>query len=362
MKLLNQLPDTVNKNGWPWNIESAQPERPLIKYPKITIITPSYNQGKFIEETIRSIILQNYPELEYIIIDGGSNDQTVEIIKKYEKWITFWTSEKDNGQSHAINKGFKKATGEIINWINSDDILEINALYKIAHLFIQNKDFAFIYGQTLQFDENGYLPFQHWETDKLPLRYFYEFPYGQPSSFYKTQCIKEIGYLDEDFQYTMDLDLFIRIALNYQMLQTDDIFCHYRWHNQCKGKTLMHVATHEKKIVFSILINSLHFTEAKELLKKLDLFIDTDKIYKITNNFVHQNKYEILFEYLMPYIIRYNIENKFYNIKLIITFFKKFNPHLLKDKRLNRLKIILKMPQKLIEVFRNLKKRCKYLN
>src|SRR5687768_13083798 len=103
--------------------------------PKISIITPSYNQGRFIEETILSVINQNYPNLEYIIIDGGSTDNTVEIIRKYEQHLAYWVSEKDGGQSEAINKGFKKATGDIVCWINSDDFFMPGALSKVADCF-----------------------------------------------------------------------------------------------------------------------------------------------------------------------------------------------------------------------------------
>src|SRR5580700_341038 len=117
--------------------------------PKISIITPSYNQGQFIEETILSILNQNYPNLEYLIIDGKSTDSTIEIIKKYEQKIFYWVSEKDSGQSEAINKGFQKATGEIVCWLNSDDILMPNALNEVAAQFIKNKELILLNGQTV---------------------------------------------------------------------------------------------------------------------------------------------------------------------------------------------------------------------
>ena len=101
-------------------------------YPKITVVTPNYNYGHYLEETIRSVLLQGYPNLEYIIIDGGSTDNSVEIIKKYESYVTYWESKPDRGQTHAINKGLERATGEIFNWINSDDILMPGALLAIA--------------------------------------------------------------------------------------------------------------------------------------------------------------------------------------------------------------------------------------
>lgn len=98
-------------------------------WPKISIVTPSFNQGQYIEETIRSILLQGYPNLEYIVIDGGSTDGAVDVIRKYEKWLTYWVSEPDKGQADAINKGLERCTGEIFNWINSDDILLPNVAF-----------------------------------------------------------------------------------------------------------------------------------------------------------------------------------------------------------------------------------------
>jgi len=131
---LAQLPPPLkDKTGWPWT-EATDPRlyQTRADWPTITIVTPSYNQGQFIEATIRSVLLQNYPNLEYFIMDGGSTDETVEIIKRYEPWITGWVSEPDNGQSHAINKGMKLATGQLLNWLNSDDYLVKEGLFRLA--------------------------------------------------------------------------------------------------------------------------------------------------------------------------------------------------------------------------------------
>src|SRR5262245_9476631 len=114
-------PSPPGKTGWPWTVETPELPDTLpggTPWPRISIVTPSFNQGQFIEETIRSVLLQGYPDLEYVIFDGGSVDNSVEIIRRYEGWLSFWISERDNGQSHAINKGFRKSTGMIRAWLN----------------------------------------------------------------------------------------------------------------------------------------------------------------------------------------------------------------------------------------------------
>ena len=120
--------------------------------PKISIVTPSYNQAEFLERTILSVLNQNYPNLEYIIIDGGSTDSSAEIIKKYERYLTYWVSEPDDGQADAINKGFAKATGDILAWLNSDDLYLPGALLKVKESF-QNAGIAFLYGHSILVDK-----------------------------------------------------------------------------------------------------------------------------------------------------------------------------------------------------------------
>ena len=127
------------RSGWPWDeaTEALPANGPDGKpWPKISIITPSYNQAQYIEETIRSVLLQGYPDFEYFIIDGGSNDGTVDIIRKYEPWLSGWVSEKDSGQSEAINKGFSRCDGEIFTWMCSDDVVTKGAFKTVASLFL----------------------------------------------------------------------------------------------------------------------------------------------------------------------------------------------------------------------------------
>jgi glycosyltransferase involved in cell wall biosynthesis len=122
-------------------------------YPKISIVTPSYNQAQFLERTILSVLNQNYPNLEYIIVDGGSTDGSVEIIKKYEKYLAYWISKKDNGQADAINKGFQKSSGEILAWLNADDLYLPGTLLKVKKIFQKYRENNFIYGHSLLIDK-----------------------------------------------------------------------------------------------------------------------------------------------------------------------------------------------------------------
>ncbi len=172
-------------------------------WPKISIITPSFNQGQYIEQTIQSIINQNYPNLEYIIIDGGSTDNTVEIIKKYESYISYWVSEKDEGQTDAINKGLEKSTGDIINWLNSDDYLAPNALHNIAASF-KNAKIKCITTLVRNFDENG----NEWDelTQQQPsnILYLTRTFNNQPGTFFRRSVWEAYCPLPNQLRYMMD--------------------------------------------------------------------------------------------------------------------------------------------------------------
>lgn len=183
------------------------------KYPKITVVTPSFNQGTFLERTILSVLNQNYPNLEYIICDGGSSDNSVEIIKKYEDRLFWWCSEKDKGQTDAINKGFRKATGDVCCWINSDDVLIPGALMAVGSFFITHPETDFLNGLTVEIDkEDRILKFTHIIMSKFFFRHGC-YNISQQGMFWRRSLFNIIGYLDESFHAKMDVEWLIR---NYE--------------------------------------------------------------------------------------------------------------------------------------------------
>lgn len=228
------------------------------QYPSITIITPSLNQGQYIEKTIQSVLEQNYPNLQYIIIDGSSTDNTVEIIKKYEDRLDYWISEKDSGQSCAINKGLKMATGEIVNWLNSDDMLADGALHKLAKVVSENPGANVFTGQTtyLLNDE-----IKNLKSNKVFKNRDWTFGYGhvnQPSTYYRKRIVDEIGFLDESLHYCMDLDWWLKYLLRYDIdtvVAVDDIWSTFRIHDESKTSLSAIKFKEEKRLIYNRIFN-----------------------------------------------------------------------------------------------------------
>ena len=186
--------------------------------PLITVVTPSYNQGRFIRATIESVLSQNYPHLEYIVVDGGSTDETASVVSEYSSRLT-WISEKDNGQSHAINKGFRMAKGELVSWLNSDDVIFPGALKLGADAFHKNPGLGAVYGEGHEICVDGKFrrrfpcteAFNLWKLVHLSDYIL------QQTSYFRKNVLDEVGYLDEDLHYGMDWDLLIRIGKRYEI-------------------------------------------------------------------------------------------------------------------------------------------------
>lgn len=206
-------------------------------WPKISIVTPSLNQGQFIEETIRSVLLQGYPDIEYIIIDGGSTDDSVDIIARYEHWLSYWVSETDSGQAQAINKGFKIATGEIVAWLNSDDTYKPDALRVAATFFNQSFNIAIFYGDVDYINKSSMFlrKFKTGEFNLLNQLYTNMVP--QQATFWKRKLFDQIGFLDEKFHRPFDNDFFIRAGNNFPISYIRIPLANYRLHPSSKTGT-----------------------------------------------------------------------------------------------------------------------------
>jgi glycosyltransferase involved in cell wall biosynthesis len=241
MSSIDLLPShPENKTGWPWT-EASDPLPPHMPggapWPKISIVTPSYNQAKYLEETIRSVLLQGYPNLEYIIIDGGSTDGSIEIIKKYEPWINYWISEKDRGQSHAINKGFDQSTGEIMAWINSDDYYAKNAFAAVA-MNLTTQKILWVTGKsyTVRFDGTS---LQRDVEPNHDIRQWYIAPiYSQPSIFWKRKIWISSGGINESLHYSFDYDLWLKFVKTQPFAYWINEYLAYFRH-QPESKTLL---------------------------------------------------------------------------------------------------------------------------
>lgn len=209
--------------GWPWGADNNGPldQADILNLPKISVITPSYNQARFIEQTIRSVLLQRYPNLEYIIIDGGSSDGSREIIRKYEPWLAYWVSEPDRGQSHAINKGFERATGDVLCWLNSDDYYLPDALLTVGRTLAKGAGNYALTGHCFKVYQDGRPAVElegRYENRRRLLQYWKGYEMHQPATFWRREVFEQVGWLDEELHLIMDFDYWARISRRFDFV------------------------------------------------------------------------------------------------------------------------------------------------
>ncbi|MFB2896039.1 glycosyltransferase family 2 protein [Aerosakkonemataceae cyanobacterium BLCC-F50] len=287
---LKDLPSPPpDKTGWPWTegndpLPNQTPDGS--QWPRISIVTPSYNYGDFIEETIRSILLQGYPNLEYIIIDGGSTDNTIEIIKKYEKYLTYWVSEPDKGQTDAINKGFQYCTGDIFAWLNSDDSYTKIALRRVAEYYLQGNQV--IGGSCLLVFTDG-RPDDVVKSFPINFERFLNFwavgaHFPQPAVFVARQIADKCFPLNNQLYMLMDYQFFVRvISQNPQAIYIPDILVKFNFHGKNKSES-------KKETSFSEFYE-IGRSEAKKLpwLKQF-VYLFKLKDYQVLHPLIYEEK------------------------------------------------------------------------
>lgn len=324
--------------------------------PKISIITPSYNQGQFIEQTIDSVLSQNYPNLEYIIIDGGSTDETIAIIKKYEKHLKYWVSEPDRGHCHAVNKGLKHCQGTIFNWLNSDDYYEPDALFKVAEAFQSNLSLHVVGGRERAFLSESNITQDIYEGTKIHgdlYELIYQGIIDQPPTFWKRTIVNELGELPESLHYTMDSFWWTKYLIMYgteYVKRIDDVLTNFRLHDQSKTVANQHEFDSNR---FAIrLAVSKNYNFSKEITEyfdsKTNICLDPQLFALTKNAKVNTDKLEANFAlHIYP---RYYMTRDYKNaIQLFNLAFKHYkNIHTLQD--FIKLKLI---PKKTLNVLRN---------
>jgi glycosyltransferase involved in cell wall biosynthesis len=242
--MIDELPPPPSgKKGWPWTVETAPSHHdPYVAWPRVTVVTPSFNQGAFLEETIRSVLLQGYPNLEYFVIDGASTDESVEIIEKYSRWITHWVSEPDGGQANAINKGFANATGELLGWLNSDDTYEKAALSTVAQAAIDHPGAIVYVGCCDKVDVDGCVLSTVVPRNLTPegiadwwVRGFFY----QPACFFRREAFETVGGVEESYHNAFDVDLWLKLAKTGRFRALEAGIARAKIHSEMK--TLKHL-------------------------------------------------------------------------------------------------------------------------
>ena len=292
----------------------------MVKSPLVSIITPSYNQAAFLEKTIRSVLDQDYPSIEYLVVDGGSEDESVQIIRKYKGQLAWWVSEKDSGQAEAINKGLIRAKGEFVAWLNSDDYLMPGAVTAAVRVLQENPNASFVFGNVRVVDQSGLvlntLRYDEWGLAELMAFYII----GQPAVFMRCSALEKTGFLDTSFHFLLDHHLWLRLASIGEMKYIPQLWASAHYHERCKnlaqaaefGKEALRIVEwmrstpafaeefgkHKKQILAGAnRLNGFYLLEAKEYKKSFRAYW---RSFCLNPSGLNREWYRMLFAFFAP--------------------------------------------------------------
>lgn len=222
------------------------------RWPRISVVIPSFNQVQYIEATLKSVLDQHYPDVELIVIDGGSTDGTVDILKKYAEHLSYWVSEPDDGQTDALIKGFDRSTGEIMCWLCSDDLFELNTLKEVAEVFAEHPDWQVVYGDGIWIDaQSRPIAFKK-EIGFNRFIYMYDYNYlPQPSTFWRRDLYKRVGGLDPQMKLAMDGDLWARFAEHTNLHHVPRQWSRMRFYPEQKNQRFRALSDEEDALIQS---------------------------------------------------------------------------------------------------------------
>ena len=229
----------AGKSGWPWTEAGPRPDRNNradMDLPAVAIVTPSFQQGEFLEETIRSVLLQDYPRLNYVVMDGGSTDASVAIIQRYAPWLSDWVSEPDGGQAAAIDNGFQRIAGDILTWVNSDDVLAPGAVWAAVDAFGRDPDAVLVYGGADEMTRAGDRRGPATYVRQVDRQYLVEVANAipQPSAYFKRSAYEAAGRLDHGLHWAMDYDLWIRLSAIVPIVYLPETLSRLRIYSEAK--------------------------------------------------------------------------------------------------------------------------------
>jgi glycosyltransferase involved in cell wall biosynthesis len=292
----------------------------MAETPLVSIVTPSYNQAAFLEKTMRSVLEQDYPAIEYMVVDGGSKDDSVNNIKKFSGQLAWWVSEKDSGQAEAINKGLSRAKGEFVAWLNSDDYLMPGAVASAVNALQNNPASSFVYGnvRVVAPDQTilNQLTYKDWQLKDLMTFHII----GQPAVFMRRSALEKTGFLDPSYHFLLDHHLWIRLASTGEMTYVPKLWASAHYHEDCKnlkhaaefGKEALRIVEwmptqpallgtyklHQKEILAGAnRINGFYLLDAKEYRKAFQAYW---KSFCLNPRGLEREWYRMLFAFFAP--------------------------------------------------------------